>query len=105
MTNPPESFRGLAVNTTELIANMHGPYLNEIVSRVNDHVVRISVMTEAYFWHLHPESDEAFIVLEGQIAIEYVDHEVILGVGQIMTVPRGVPHRTRPIGERLSISP
>lgn len=88
------------VTTAEFIANMRGPYFNEIVANVNDHIVRLSVMTEPYFWHLHPESDETFIVVEGQMGIELANREVVLGVGEIMTVPRGVAHRTRPIGPR-----
>jgi hypothetical protein len=35
-------------------------YKNVAVAEVNDHVVRMGVMTEPYFWHLHPESDESF---------------------------------------------
>lgn len=32
-------------------------YTNFPVALVNDHVVRVSIMTEPYFWHLHPNSD------------------------------------------------
>ena len=42
-------------------------YHNEVVTAVNDHVIRVSVMTAAYPWHLHPNSDETFIVTEGTL--------------------------------------
>jgi hypothetical protein len=32
---------------------------------VNDHVVRVSVLTESFFWHFHPNSDESFWAVEG----------------------------------------
>jgi len=75
-------------------------YDNHPVAAVNDHVVRISTMTEGYPWHFHPNSDETFLGVEGRLAIEFEDGLVELGPGQMVTVPRGVRHRTRPVGER-----
>jgi mannose-6-phosphate isomerase-like protein (cupin superfamily) len=84
----------------DAVERMRGAYLNDILTRVNDHVIRLSVMTEAYFWHRHPESDETFLVLEGQVAVDFEDRKIVLGVTEMITVPRGVVHRTRPIGGR-----
>jgi mannose-6-phosphate isomerase-like protein (cupin superfamily) len=75
-------------------------YDNHRVARVNDHEVRISTMTEAYHWHCHPDSDESFLVLEGGIFIDFDDRTVELLPGHMITVNRGIRHRTRPIGER-----
>ena len=57
-------------------------------------------MTEPYHWHLHPNSDETFLVLEGRLAIEFEDQTVELHPGQLLTIPRGVRHRTRPVDAR-----
>jgi mannose-6-phosphate isomerase-like protein (cupin superfamily) len=75
-------------------------YNNHSIADVNDHEVRISIMTEAYHWHCHPDSDEVFLALEGGLFIEFDDHTVELLPGHLITVPRGVRHRTRPIGNR-----
>jgi len=75
-------------------------YNNHSIADVNDHEVRISIMTEAYHWHCHPDSDEVFLALEGGLFIEFDDHTVELLPGHLITVHRGVRHRTRPIGER-----
>jgi len=75
-------------------------YDNHPLARVNDHVVRISVMTQPYPWHLHPNTDETFLVIEGRLSIEFADGTLELGPGQMLTVPRGVRHRTRPVGDR-----
>lgn len=75
-------------------------YDSHPVATVNDHVVRISTMTEAYHWHCHPDSDETFLVLEGGLFIEFDEQTVKLLRGQMLTVNRGVRHRTKPIGER-----
>jgi mannose-6-phosphate isomerase-like protein (cupin superfamily) len=75
-------------------------YDNHLIAKVNDHVVRISVMTQPYPWHLHPNSDETFLVIEGRLNIEFEDGTLELGPGQMLTVPRGLRHRTRPVGDR-----
>jgi mannose-6-phosphate isomerase-like protein (cupin superfamily) len=75
-------------------------YDNHVVAMVNDHVVRISTMTEAYSWHVHPNSDETFLVLEGRLRIEFDNGSVDLAPGDMTTVPSGVRHRTMPLGPR-----
>ena len=75
-------------------------YDNHPLARVNDHEVRISTMTEAYHWHCHPDSDETFLALEGGLWIDFDDRTVELRPGQMITVSRGIRHRTRPIGKR-----
>lgn len=75
-------------------------YLNLSLCAINDHVVKMSIMTKSYFWHFHPNSDEVFLVIEGSLFIDLETHTVELQVGQLFTVPRNVKHRTRPNGER-----
>ncbi|MEZ2334092.1 cupin domain-containing protein [Mucilaginibacter sp. RCC_168] len=75
-------------------------YFNTILSSVNDHIVRIGIMTEPYFWHLHPNSDETFLVLEGTLLIDLETGTIELQPGQLLTVPKNMRHRTRPGGER-----
>ncbi len=75
-------------------------YDNHPIATVNDHEVRISAMTEPYHWHCHPDSDETFLALEGGLFIDLDDRTVELLPGHLITIPRGVRHRTRPIGER-----
>ncbi|MBD1384187.1 cupin domain-containing protein [Mucilaginibacter rigui] len=84
--------------TQEAITNK--TYKNIPVAQVNDHVVRMGVMTEPYFWHLHPESDESFLVVEGSIFIDLEDRTVELFPNQLFTIPQKVIHRTRPNGAR-----
>lgn len=75
-------------------------YNNHSVAKVNNHEIRISTMTEAYPWHCHPDSDEAFLALEGGLFIDFDDRTVQLAPGQMIVVNRGVRHRTRPVGAR-----
>ena len=84
------------INLIETAAAVAGPYANFALANVNDHVIRMSVMTESFYWHRHPNSDETFLVLEGELLIDIGDKTVTLRRGDMMTVPKNVPHRTRP---------
>ena len=75
-------------------------YINIPVTMVNDHVVRMSVMTGPYFRHFHPDSDESFLVIDGSIFIDLEDRTVELFPNQLFTIPENVKHRTRPNGDR-----
>jgi mannose-6-phosphate isomerase-like protein (cupin superfamily) len=76
------------------------PYHNVSLANVNDHEIRMSVMTERFRWHRHPNSDETFYGIDGELVIEFEDREVVVSPGQFVTVPAGTLHRTRPAGER-----
>lgn len=57
-------------------------------------------MTDGFQWHQHPDSDETFLCLDGELIIEFADNEIALEPGELLTVPRGCTHRTRPNGAR-----
>ncbi|QNM83858.1 cupin domain-containing protein [Sphingomonas sabuli] len=75
-------------------------YRNVSLGTVNDHEIRMSVMTEQFRWHCHPDSDETFFGVDGELVIEFKDREVVVGPGQFLTVPAGMLHRTRPASQR-----
>jgi len=75
-------------------------YKNIPVANINNHVVRLSIMTEPYFWHFHPDSDETFLVIEGIVVIDLEDRTIELLPNQLFTIPKNVVHRTRPKGTR-----
>lgn len=75
-------------------------YKNLPLALVNDHVMRLAIMTQPYFWHYHPNSDESFLVIEGILVIELEDQTIELKPNQLFNIPKGVIHRSRPKGER-----
>jgi mannose-6-phosphate isomerase-like protein (cupin superfamily) len=75
-------------------------YRNVSLGEVNDHEIRMSVMTGQFPWHRHPDSDETFFGIDGELVIEFADRDVVVKPGQFVTVPAGTLHRTRPAGER-----
>jgi mannose-6-phosphate isomerase-like protein (cupin superfamily) len=74
----------------------HEPWFNQTLTTVNDAVVRLGVVEGDFHWHRHDDTDEFFLVLEGQLLIDLQDREtVVLEPHQGYTVPRNVEHRTR----------
>ncbi|GAA4199487.1 hypothetical protein GCM10022289_09920 [Pedobacter jeongneungensis] len=75
-------------------------YKNVPLSLFNDHIVRVGVMTESFYWHYHPNSDETFMAIEGILLIDLEDRTVELKPGQLFTIPAMVKHCTRPLHGR-----
>jgi mannose-6-phosphate isomerase-like protein (cupin superfamily) len=88
------------IEPAQIGASVTEAYHNRSLATINDHEVRLSVMTHGFAWHHHPDSDETFLVVDGELVIEFENQEVVLQPGQMLTVPRGTVHRTRPNGER-----
>src|ERR1700760_3464121 len=84
----------------EIVESADGKYTNLPLNQINDHIVRVSIMTEPFYWHYHPNSDEVFLGVEGVVIIELEDRTIELGPGQLFTVPRNAPNRTSPKGDR-----
>ncbi|WP_126557796.1 cupin domain-containing protein [Dictyobacter kobayashii] len=83
-------------NIDELAAQVTEQYQNFVVNEVNDSCLRLAVFTGEYPWHRHPDADELFMVLEGELFIDFEERETVaLRPHDIFTVPAGVIHRTR----------
>jgi mannose-6-phosphate isomerase-like protein (cupin superfamily) len=90
----------MLVDPLRLSRSVSDAYRNISLGEVNDHEIRMSVMTGPFGWHLHPDSDETFIGVDGELVVELADREIVVGPGGFVTVPAGTMHRTRPAGAR-----
>ena len=70
-----------------------------IVAGFNGHDVMVVKAEGEFVWHSHPETDDLFLVLQGNLTIELRDSEVRLGPGDLYVVPKGVEHRPVAHGE------
>ena len=100
MDQQTHSDTSAAVDPLQISRCINDAYHNQRIVAVNDHEIRMSVMTSAFPWHRHPDSDETFFCVDGELVIELTDRVVILRPGEFLTVPKGVRHRTRPGGAR-----
>jgi mannose-6-phosphate isomerase-like protein (cupin superfamily) len=80
------------------------PYRNSVISRVNGSCLRLAVFNDVYPWHLHPTSDELFLVVEGLLVIDLEGGvELRLRPWQSVTIPAATIHRTRAIGRTVNL--
>lgn len=83
------------VDVPGLVAANSHPWYNQTLSRVNESVVRLAVVSGEYHWHKHDHDDEFFFVLDGRFLIDLEDRTVELNRWEGFVVPKGVVHRTR----------
>lgn len=82
------NFKQISNEVTEL-------YKNFILDDINDHCLRIAVLQNEYKWHYHQNTDELFIVLEGELKIEIKDQDaVFLKPGEFIKIPAKIIHKT-----------
>jgi mannose-6-phosphate isomerase-like protein (cupin superfamily) len=64
-----------------------------VVAELNDYQFKVVRIEGDFIWHDHPETDEAFLVLDGELRIDFRDGAVSLGAGELFVVPRGIEHK------------
>ena len=60
---------------------------------VNDHDVKVAKIQGEFVWHSHPDSDELFVLVSGELTIQLRDRNVSLQPLEAFVVPAGVEHR------------
>ena len=72
------------------------------VARINNYEARIAKVQGEFVWHQHDDTDELFLVLNGELTIQIENQEdVVLGPNDIFVVPQGVRHCPKAKNEAL----
>ncbi len=81
------------VSLSSVLATFSETWAPRTVATVNDYDVRVFRARGEFTRHTHPETDEFFLVLDGQLTIRLDEGDVTLSRGEVYVVPRGVPHQ------------
>jgi len=65
----------------------------KVIAEMNDYQFKIVKLQGDFIWHDHQDTDEAFIVIEGDLRIDFRDGAVRLSAGEMFVVPKGVEHK------------
>jgi mannose-6-phosphate isomerase-like protein (cupin superfamily) len=83
----------LKVNLAEKLEQFSEHFAPKIIARYNDNEVRLVKAQGELVWHKHDETDELFLILDGEFDMEFRDRTVTVRPGELLIVPRGVEHR------------
>jgi mannose-6-phosphate isomerase-like protein (cupin superfamily) len=82
-----------AINLSEKLAKFSEHFSPKIIAQMNDYHFKLAKFRGDFVWHSHDDTDETFIVLDGEMSINFRDDRVDLKAGEMFVVPKGVEHK------------
>ena len=83
------------INFREKLAKFADHWSPKVVAEMNDYQFKLVKLQGDFVWHDHKDTDEVFIVLDGEMQVEFRDGVARVAAGEMFVVPKGVEHRTR----------
>jgi mannose-6-phosphate isomerase-like protein (cupin superfamily) len=83
------------INLAGKLASVSECWSPRVVAELNDYQFKVVKLKGEFVWHTHDDTDEGFLVLEGEMEIGFRDGAVTLKAGEMYVVPKGVEHITR----------
>lgn len=82
-----------AINFNEKFGLLDQQWQPRVVAEMNDYQFKVVKLQGDFIWHDHRETDETFVVLEGDLRIDFRDGAVHVSAGEMFVVPKGVEHK------------
>lgn len=87
------------INFQDKLARIDQAWQPRVIAEMNDYQFKLVKLDGDFVWHSHADTDETFIVLGGELRIDFRDGPVTLRAGEMYVVPRGVEHKPFANGE------
>tara|TARA_B100000579_G_C22335565_1_gene622496 strand:+ start:80 stop:448 length:369 start_codon:yes stop_codon:yes gene_type:complete len=81
------------INIKQKFSKISNYWSPKILAEMNNHEIKLAKIKGDFIWHSHEETDETFIVIEGEMEIEFHDRIIYLKEGDLFVVPKGVEHK------------
>ncbi|NEQ98177.1 MAG: cupin domain-containing protein [Cyanothece sp. SIO2G6] len=82
-----------AINFAEKFSKFNEHWSPRVVAEMNDYQFKLVKIQGDFVWHDHSDTDEVFVVIEGELDIEFRDGKVTLGAGEMYVIPKGIEHK------------
>ena len=82
-----------AININDKLNKFSDLWSPKVIAEMNDYQFKLAKVKGEFVWHSHNETDETFIVLDGELLIEFRDKKIKLNKGELYIVPKGVEHK------------
>ncbi|MCK0129404.1 cupin domain-containing protein [Erythrobacter sp. F6033] len=81
------------ISLDEKFALFSDQWAPRLAARYNGNEVRLAKVEGEFQWHHHAETDELFLVIDGELDMEFRDRTEHMTAGDMIVVPRGTEHR------------
>jgi mannose-6-phosphate isomerase-like protein (cupin superfamily) len=81
------------INFRDKLGRITEHWSPRIIAQLNNYHFKLVKLQGEFVWHKHDDTDEAFIVLEGEMRIAFRNGEVGLHAGEMFVVPNGMEHK------------
>lgn len=81
------------VNLAEKYSQFNEYWSPKIVGELNGQQVKLAKLKGEFIWHKHDKEDELFMVVKGNLKIEFREKTVELKENELLVVPKGVEHK------------
>jgi mannose-6-phosphate isomerase-like protein (cupin superfamily) len=81
------------INLANKLSTFSDHWSPKTVAQFNQNDIMVVKAQGEFPWHKHDNTDDFFLVLKGNLAIELRDRTIHLGPGELFVVPKGVEHR------------
>jgi mannose-6-phosphate isomerase-like protein (cupin superfamily) len=84
-----------SINIIEKLSLFNEHWSPKVIVELNDYQFKLVKFQGDFVWHKHEDTDEAFIVIKGEMQIGFRDGEVTVREGELFVVKKGIEHITR----------
>jgi mannose-6-phosphate isomerase-like protein (cupin superfamily) len=81
------------INFAQKLAKFSQHWSPKAVAQMNDYEFKLVKVQGDFVWHKHEDTDEVFIVLEGELRIDFREGPVPLEAGELLVVPKNTEHK------------
>ncbi|PJI49198.1 MAG: cupin [Pseudomonas sp.] len=81
------------INLQDKLGRLSETWQPRVIAEMNDYQFKVVKLHGDFVWHSHADTDETFIVLDGELRIDFRDGPLTLRAGELYVVPRGVEHK------------
>jgi mannose-6-phosphate isomerase-like protein (cupin superfamily) len=82
-----------AINLEEKARKIKELHSYKIVAQMNNYYFKLVKAKREFIWHKHPDTDEVFMVIDGNLRIDLRDKTLNLAKGEMVVIPKGIEHK------------
>lgn len=81
------------VNFKDKLSKIDELHSYKVIAQMNDYYFKVVKAKRDFIWHSHPETDEVFLVIQGNLQIDLRNKTLNLKKGDMVVIPKGMEHK------------